>query len=429
MADWSQLPKELIEEIANRLHSPIYLLRFRSVCSSWRSAVKPRTLTSRFPFLPNDGISDNTWGFHLSKHSIFLMGLSGTGAEMNPDRWLIKIEENVPGSMHLLNPLSRLRISPLPNDFPKVLDSSNYRVIELGQEYVLHYVHFRPYGGRNAGNLYMEKIVFMSLDSDGHDFVLLTIHVSGKLVMFKSGDKRWSVINDMPSPYDDVILFQGNFYAVDCTGRAVLVGLSSNVSLVANPEFGGDKKFLVESNCELLMVDLYLSLVPELSDLDDGEDYWYSPPVFMGEKTVKFKVFKLVREEQKWVEVKNLGDRVLFLSDDCTFSASASDLSGCKNCIFFTDNFFYTSDEDDEMFKSRAIGVYDLESGSIAPLTDFPEYSKLFWPPPDWLKLRTSEVSTTLCNFKLCFKYFGHLYGFTVSFYQSCQVVLLTFNA
>lgn len=403
--------------------------------------MKTRTLMSRFPFLPNDGISDNTCGFHLSKHSIFLMGLSGTGAETNADRWLIKIEENVPGSMHLLNPLSRLQISPLPEDFPKVLDSSNYRVFELGQEYVLHYVHFRPFGDAlsDACNLYMEKIVFTSLDSDGHNFVLLTIHVSGKLVMFKSGDKRWTTIkDDVTSPYDDVILFQGNFYAVDCTGRAVLVGLSPSVSLVANPEFGGDKKFLVESNGELLMVDLHLSLVPEPNDLEDGEDYWHSPPVFMGEKTVNFKVFKLVREDQKWVEVKNLGDRVLFLSDDCTFSASASDLSGCKNCIFFTDNFFYTSGEDDEMFKSRAIGVFDLESGSIAPLTDFPEYSKLFWPPPDWLKLRTSGVSTSLCylNFLLLlllFFFFFFLLSIfmalqfhaTISFFKLCWLRLI----
>ncbi|KAF3434795.1 hypothetical protein FNV43_RR21881 [Rhamnella rubrinervis] len=406
MAEWSQLPNELLQEIANRLESPFYLLRFRSVCSSWRFAVTPRPsrLTSRFPFLPNDGISENTWGFHLSKHGIYLVSSSETGTETSSDLWLIKIEENEPGRMHLLNPLSRSQITPLPEDFPKVFDFSNCRVRELGQAYVLHYVQFRPSVNalNDAGHLYMEKVVFMSLGSNGDDFALLTIHVSGKLVMFKSGDKRWTVIHDMPSLYDDVIIYKGSFYAVDYTGRAVLVGLSSNVSLVANPEFGGDKKFLVESSGELLMVDMYLSVVPE-PNLDDDEDYQHSQ--FMGDKTVKFKVFKLDRERKKWVKMKNLGNRVLFLSDDCTFSTSAFDLYGCKNCIFFTDNFFYISGEDDEIFKSRAIGVYDLENGSIAPLADYPEYSKLFWPPPDWHKLMSSGVSASLRTSKLCVEF------------------------
>ncbi|KAI5315166.1 PREDICTED: F-box [Prunus dulcis] len=392
MADWSQLPKELLEEIAKRLESPFYLLRFRSVCCSWRSSVssRPRRLPGRFPFLTNHGICDTTLGFHLSQRTVFLMGLPNFRNQTNPDCWLVKIEEDVPGRMHLLNPLSRFQLKPLPESFPKVLDLSKFWVFELGGEYVLHYVHFRPFVNGNsfgdAGNLYMEKVVFMFLGSESNDFVLLTIHVSGKLAMFKSEDKRWTIIHDMPSPYDDVILFKGQFYAVDGTGRTVIVGLHSNLNVVANPVFGGDKKFLVESSGELLVVDMYLSMAPE-TDLDvDDEIIQLQFNGCLTERTVRFKVFKLDREGKRLVELKSLGDRVLFLGDDCTFSASASELSGCKgNCIFFTDNFFYTSGEDEGVFKGRDIGVFDLDDGSIAPLSDYPEYSKLFWPPPDWI--------------------------------------------
>lgn len=265
-------------------------------------------------------------------------------------------------------------------------------------------MHFRPFGNSlgDAGNLHMEKVVFKFLDSDSSNFVLLTIHVSGKLAMYRSGDKRWNIIHEMPSPYDDVILFAGDFYAVDSTGRAVLVGLSpSNVGLVARPVFGGDKKFLVESSGELLMVDIYLSMAASTEVDMGGQNYdaFEQFDLCMGERTVRFKVFKLDREEKKWVEVNSLDDRVLFLGDDCTFSASASDLSCCRNCIFFTDNFFYTDGEEDVVFRGRDIGVYDMENGSIAALTDNPEYSKLFWPPPDWILLSTSGVSelVSLC--------------------------------
>ena len=180
---------------------------------------------------------------------------------------------------------------------------------------------------------------------------------------------------------DDVVLFRVEFYAVDSNGRTVLVGLSANVSLVAEPVFdGGDKKYLVESDGQLLMVDMYV---------DDDHDW-----------LVWFKVFKLDLEGKSWVELKSLVDRVLFLGDDCTFSASALELLGCKgNCIFFSTNYFYGSVEEDGgngVFRGRDIGVCDLDNGSVKPLADYLEYSKLFWPPPDWAVSTTSGVSIVL---------------------------------
>ncbi|KAL6214100.1 hypothetical protein ACLB2K_013538 [Fragaria x ananassa] len=389
MADWSLLPKELLEDVAKRLGSPFYLLRLRSVCASWRSSFPPRP--RRFPFLTNYGISDSTLGFHLSKRTVFLLA-----PPKSPDRWLLKIEEDVPGRSHLRNPLSRSSPCPLPETFPKVLDLSRFRVFDLGEEYALHHVNFRPLvnalGG--AANLYREKVVFMWLGDESSDYVLLTIHVSGQLALFKSVEKRWTIIHEMPSPYDDVILFRGQFYAVDGTGRTVRVGLDSrSPSLAANPVYGGDKKFLVESSGELLVVDMYLS--------DDQVDWDAEDEVSqvqlngcIYERTVRFKVYKVDEGGQKLVRMKSLGDRVLFLGDDCTFSASASELAGCKgNCIFFMDNFFYTSGEEEGTYKGRDIGVFDLDSGAITPLSDSPEAAKLFWPPPEWVS-RTSQVQT-----------------------------------
>ena len=341
------------------------------------------------------------------------MGSPQIHNQPTPGHWLIKIEESVAGTLRLLNPLSRFQIKPLPEDFPKVLDLSQFRVFELGQEYVLHYLHFGPFRNLlgDAGNLYMEKVVFKFLDSESDNFVLFTIHVSGRLATYKSGDKRWTIIPDMPSPYDDVILYKDNFYAVDSTGRTVLVGLSSDVVLVANPVFGGDKKFLVESCGELLMVDMYLSMSPPGEDLVDDELFEQFDGC-LGERTVRFKVHELDREAKRWNMVKSLRDQVLFLGDDCTFSASASELSGCKNCIIFNDNFFYNGGQEDGVFRGRDIGVYDLGNGRIARLADYPEYSKLFWPPPHWITLTTSGVSIFSCPLK--FDLILHFYCLTL---------------
>lgn len=403
MAEWTHLPKDLLEQISKCLETSIDLLRFRSICTSWRSAVsrKPRRLSGTFRILPNDGISRTSLGFYLSRRTIFLIGLPNSHTQTDQDGWLVKIKEDVPDRKHLLNPLSRYQLNSLPNNFPRVLNLLNLRVCELGQEYVLHHVNYNSNSTpcTDAGNLYMEKVVMIWLNSES-DFMLLTIHVSGKLAVFKSGDKKWTIIQDMPSPYDDVIVYKGKFYAVDNTGRTVVVGLSTELSLIANPVFGGDKKYLVESSGELLLVDMYLSIDTGEGSLSFGEEFLEHLAQYMSERTVRFKVFKLDEEVQSWIEVRSLGDRVLFLGDDSTFSASASDLSGCKgNCIFFVDNFFYSRDEyptggDDGVLAGRDIGVFDLESGCIGPLGNYPEHAKMFWPPPHWVTSVSMEVQT-----------------------------------
>ncbi|KAK6240708.1 F-box domain - like 10 [Theobroma cacao] len=402
MADWTQLPKELLDLISKSLDKSFDVSRFRSVCSTWRSSVtspKRHRLAPRFPVLPDDGgISDTSFGFCLSKRIVFLLGSPETNIQADSSAsWVIKIEEDVPNNrIQLLNPLSRSRFDSLPYNFPKPLNLLDFRVFELGEEYVLHYLNYHSYLG-DVGNLYMEKVVVSCLDNNVNDFFLLTIHVSGKLAMFKSSEKKWTIIEDMPSPYDDVILYKGNFYAVDNTGRTVHVGMDFETSVVGMPVFGGDKKFLVESKGELLLVDMYLSFEAEegscsWTGLGFVEEYFENLAIYMNERTVRFKVFQLDEVGKEWVEVKNLDDRVLFLGDDFTFSASAKDLSVCRgNCIIFADNFFYSLGAEDGQSERCDVGVFDLENGSIGPLGKFPQFSKLFWPPPRWISSTTLD--------------------------------------
>jgi hypothetical protein len=289
--------------------------------------------------------------------------------------------------MQFLNPLSRSVFKPLPTDFPKTLDLLNFRIYELGNEYTLQYINYRPFASSigDAGDVYMEKVAFHSSPSNNGmcSFVLLTIHVSGKLAVLKFGDKKWTIIDDLPSPYDDVIIYNGDFYAVDTTGRTVVVRIDTppTIEVVAHSVFGGDKKILVESFGELFLVDKYLSIGIE-DDLGYEEVVECSEEYdsITSERTIRFEVFKLDKDLQTWVEVKNLGNNMIFIGDNCSFSASGSDFNGCKgNCIFFTDPL------EDSGMKSRGIGVFDMESGNMAPLSNYPCYSELFWPPPAWV--------------------------------------------
>ncbi|PWA78450.1 F-box domain, cyclin-like protein [Artemisia annua] len=382
MADWSHLPHELLDLISKHLNSDTDLIKFRSVCTSWRSSITP--LTSRFPILPNTGISDTTWGFYLSKRTIFRITRPDPDQE-NDQPWLIKVQKDNPTKTHLLNPLTSHEFQTLLPNWPRSLDLLNFRVLELGQEYALQYISYRPNANSigDSVTLYMEKVAFCFDGVIG--FVLLTIHVSGKLALLKYGDKKWNIINDMPSPYDDVIFYDKGFYAVDSTGRTVVVDVEElSLRVVAGSVFGGDKKFLVESLGELFMVDKYLSVGPDNDYEYDDENYEFYEDFdcFMSERTVKLEVYKMDREGEKWVAVKDLGDRMLFLGDNCGFSASAKDFPGCKgNCVFFTGQ----SREDDGAMKSRGVSVFDLETGNIGAIPNNSGYSQLFWPPPAWL--------------------------------------------
>ncbi|KAK3412773.1 hypothetical protein EUGRSUZ_I01470 [Eucalyptus grandis] len=360
MADWSQMPEELLRLISRRLGTQFDVLRFRSVCSSWRSSVAPSLKpfpNGRFPMIPDD----STGVDFLCKRTIYLLGAPRSGDRTVPSGWLLKVAEDVPWGMNTLNPLSICESAPLPEDFPRVLDLMNLRVVELGHEYVLRGTHYHGYGD-NYDIIDTIKVAFLCLDNENY-FVLFRDVFHGKLAMFKSREKRWSIVQDMPSPYDDMISFKGEFYTVDNAGRTVVVGLDLSVTLIAQPNFDGlQTKCLVESVGELLLVYMH----------------W--------DETPRFKVYKLDREEKVWNEVKDLGDRVLFLGDECTFSASAADLGACKgNCIFFIDQ------DGDIAASSLKIVVYDMESGIFGPIEDYAGYSELFWPPPDWIASKTSE--------------------------------------
>lgn len=97
------------------------------------------------------------------------------------------------------------------------------------------------------------------------------------------------------------------------------------------------------------------------------------------------KCLSLKKGSRSGIEMKSLGDGVPFWGDRCTFCTSALALPGCKgNCILICVNISNTSAEEDP---AKNIHVFDLDSGSIQPLENYPYYSKLFWPPPAWFTL------------------------------------------
>ncbi|CAO2815680.1 unnamed protein product [Amaranthus hypochondriacus] len=394
MADWSELPLDLLQLISNLINTSSNTRHFRSVCSSWRSSVPPNPSTHFHPHTIKFFSSHlHHLDLRLAKQTIFLISHS---SDPNSS-WVIKTEEKKPGVFHLLSPFSNKNL--IKNSNSNVLEISNVNILEIGHEYVLHSIGGNGDGDLNLYNMENEKVTFVG--ENGNFTILSTHNISGKLLMYKSNLQEWAFLEDGALGYDDrsefvydwsfryvdVAEYDGKFYAVTDYGRTVIIDYvddySVAVTLMVKSITGGDKKYLVKSGNELLLVDLYTCSVDGLLEVN------------------AIDVYKLENDEKKWTLLTSLGGRTIFLSKHFTFSTS--NVMGLKrNCIYFSPKnlgreFFYEKkdgnvddDWDEDVVKSSdEIGVFDYEKGDFGSLED----SKCFcWPPPSWVNILNQEM-------------------------------------
>ncbi|EFH60292.1 F-box family protein [Arabidopsis lyrata subsp. lyrata] len=393
--DWAKLPKELLDLISKCLESSFDLIQFRSVCSSWRSAAGPKRLlwAHNLPFFPSiDKPFLSNVILRVAHGSILLIKPHEPRCEADLFGWIVKVWDNIYVSrkMTLLKPMSFSR-NYFPRNLPRILDMSKFRVRELCREVKLYHPDYNCDPGHPPLELELGKTVVKYLEDD--KFVLLTILEYEKLAVFRSWDRAWTVINDyMPFRCQDLIMFDRRFFAIDYNGRTVVVDYSSfKLTLAADPLIGGgDKKFLIASCGEMFLVDIEFcrNRPNEDPEITGGfYSYFYETTV-----SYKFKFFKLVEREKRWVEVEDLGDKMFFLGDDSTFSASAADI--IPLCVGTGSSvFFYTHEESLFVMDDRNLAVFDIRSGKIELVNKLPEYAKLFWPPPPWITT-SHEVSS-----------------------------------
>ncbi|EOX97544.1 Uncharacterized protein TCM_006535 [Theobroma cacao] len=189
MAGWSQLPPELLTLIAKRLEIRFDVLRFRSVCSSWRSSFPPKVY--RLPkYLPPQNKTRYQCSLGgITRDTFVLVRLPGShDHQAAPGCWLVKIRDGtVCVRMQLLQPLSDSKLKylpPVPASFPKSLNTVNTQKTVA--------------------------IIWPSTNSD--DFMMLAeFHV---LAVLRSGEMEWTLLQ-MGSSVEDMISFNGKSYAIE----------------------------------------------------------------------------------------------------------------------------------------------------------------------------------------------------------------------
>lgn len=383
---WSELPDEIWAAIGKCLTSRLDVLRFRSVCKSWRSFIAPfhdsyPPLRLRFP-LPFSSKADA----FVSQSTVYRIERPRDDQDPSSSTflkgWLVKVEEFEPGKMLLLDLLSSRRIRDSPSMFPKVFSLLEFRMVELSKAYALKYI----LGSSSIAGI--NKVIISPDSGSGSgsgsigESAIFVIYDQGKLGFANNGAEDFTLIDNRILDYNDIIVYKGQPYVVDRWGTVSWIDSSLRVIQFSPPLFGfGSRKHLVVSSGELYVVDRYLDRDVNMQDCDDNSnnndgvnfnallrqplrrrrfDYWQA-------KTVDFKVHKLDEEWGRWVEVKNLGDQAFILGADCSFSISARDFAGFHgNCIYFTEQL----DLDLALrgLGNSDAGVFNLENHTIEKL-------------------------------------------------------------
>ncbi|KNA11014.1 hypothetical protein SOVF_139100 [Spinacia oleracea] len=386
---WKNLTNDIVALVLNRLNTKSDLCRFRSICKPWRSFATPIQPHLIFPLtLPPLPLSYHP--FSLSPNLIYILSPQFSH-NLNNDVWLTKVSETGENKWALLNPLTKHKFYFFASGvFRERIDLLGFGNLEVGRSYRLQLIS--DHGDEGAfdfeefsSSISLRKVVVRT----GEEFCVLGLYGYGLIAVWNYGDDNWKIVEtgtkEKRNEFDDVICFDGKFYAVDRTGKLVMIDPAARelIELVGTTaECIGQYTYLVESNFRLYLVNKIVNPMPN-NYFDNEEGEWIVDKNSVG-KPLGFNVFVLNEKEKCWERVSSIGNKVFFISRDATFSVCAKDLGWSKgNCIYFEGLTGY-DDEADMSFGLNA-GVYTLEDKAISTFgSSVDRWTGIFWPPSSW---------------------------------------------
>ncbi|XP_057475953.1 F-box protein SKIP23-like [Actinidia eriantha] len=375
--DWAWLPKNLLWSIVETyLDQFSDFMRFSSVCQQWRCVA-----------LENNHRHKQTLNILKASHNKLPMLLMGAKGNHDEKRLLFSVTEGITYEMQLPSPCQN-RFFGSSFGWLFTVDKTIITLLNPFTGGAIPLPAFKdPFGYfedymDDIGDYFIEKGIILSdpfLSPNNYEVVVIYGGMC-RLAFFKLGDESWNFINTKRDyVFCDVIYHKCQIYAVNCWSELVKIDVASGVDQVMTKRSRvcAQVAYLIESQeGDLLLVQRFWKSI----DVDD-ENNSHS-------KTFKFKVFKLVypvgEAQEKWIEIKNIGDQALFLGDNHSLAVSTSEFPECQsNCIYYTDQNhviippYVCHGLDDDL------GVFNLEDGKFQ-LHYIPDLSEKQMFPPIW---------------------------------------------
>ncbi|KAG7571989.1 F-box domain [Arabidopsis suecica] len=318
MPDWSQLPEELLHLISKNLENYCFdVVHARSVCTSWRSAFPFPLLRQSYP-LPSLSLypSKSKDLCTIEKVPLFLFRVltPDVADVLSPFEYFFLggiDQDESDDHMELPSPLQCSVKVKLPGTEPILMNMLDCQIIPVGHKY------------RMIGQDFI-RVAILPLDKEAKrgEFVVI-LNYSYTLLVLTSAEMRWKPLkNVLGTTCNNLVTFRGRFYATFTSMKTVVIDPYSLEVTLLLPSPENPVHYLVPSgNDELFLV----------------ESTFHSSDI----SQLTYRVSRLDEKAGTWVEVKDLGDRVLFVGNLGKFSCSAKELPrGCGlsgNSILFTD--------------------------------------------------------------------------------------------
>lgn len=327
--DWSSLPDELLGSIVSHLPMPDHA-RARAVCASWASAASAADYppsASHFPWLMLDD-GGGGFGSFLSLSDGRSYRLRGTGTQRHEatsapaacvgsrDGCLVIVDPS--SSSYLFNPVTGARTS-LPSFCTLPWSSKTF--------FDVRKIVVSSSAAAAAAQGFVAAALVYSLSS---------CH----LAFARSGDDRWTPLDFSCPPsqrIEDVVLHDGKLFVLFTRGRVQAFDLDA-----ASPEAAAAAASRLYGTCAAAAGDVAPRRVHRHARLASSSGSLLrveSEKEALTGATTKMSVAKFdVESDCGWTEIKDLGDRSLFLDDRCALSLPAGDVAGVrKNCVYFVD--------------------------------------------------------------------------------------------
>lgn len=336
--DWSNTHRDLIICLAEQIVSMKDFFAFGGVCKSWRSAaIKENSnrglrLQHKVPVLvlPKNYSAPIRNIYSLTKGEIYQLDLPETRGKrcFSSLGWLLTVSDN--SRLHLFNPLNHALIE-LPQLRSKTLIRRNITKFVLSSS---------PSWTSNYGVMLQSDcfLVFYRPGYNNGQWTRITRPLGCKIIL-------------------DTIYYKGEYYVVVYLGGVFVCDMedpkNAKLRLIA-PGLPKELFGLIHFKAPYLVESATGALLLVVCTF--GDDC---------ESTLGCRVFEVpFGNDNSWCresEVKNLGNRTLFLSkNNSSFSIEALDDSICKpNCIYFLNRCHVSTRGDID------IGIYYMHDGKI----------------------------------------------------------------
>ncbi|VYS50016.1 unnamed protein product [Arabidopsis thaliana] len=332
MPNWSQLPEELLNLISKNLDNCFDVVHARSICRSWRSAFPfPSSLSTlsyslptfaKFPLVSKDLCT-------LKKIQIFLFRARKPAADI-PEYFLGGIDQDQSNDhMELPSPLQCSVKVKFPQSDPFLVNMLDYQIIPLGFQYIM--IGWDP---ESLANGYV-AVAFLPVKKNGGDEFVVLLRYRNHLLVLRSSEMRWMKVKKTSiASCKGLVSFRGRFYVTFLNGDIyVFDPYSLEQTLLMPSEPLRSSKYLIPNGSDELFLVEKFNPFPEADVLDLSR--------------FACRVSRLDEEAGQWVEVTDLGDRVLFIGHFGNVCCSAKELpDGCGvsgNSILFTNEPGYVT--------------------------------------------------------------------------------------